>query len=321
MATPAMGYKSYLGYAREVTWGTAVPASNYLEVLSENLKYEFGRIFYGGARSLSYKRHFQGKTFVSGGFQAEVFFEGFLEIWRHLLNSSIATGYTYTLLASGAKQHEFEMEDTPLTGLTLRVGRDLEEAVYEGCKINKGTFDFAVDEPVKFTAEVIGEEESSTTVGSPTFPSNTLLIDHAKVTVKYDTSAKDCQTAQVVFDNAMGSDRRTLGDAKILEPQRTGVRHCTGTVGLEFTSTADYDLFRNATEKKIDILCEGAVIADTDKYTLQLEMNKVVFTGDTPNVEGPGPIKLNMPFEAFYDSGGSQDTLKITVISTEAELT
>lgn len=310
-----MGYQSYLGIGDESTWDTPVAAAEYIEVLNESLKWVKPQKAYGGARSLTYPMYFPDKTLIEGGFNAELFYEGFLLLWRQLMG-----GYAHSLTVDSNHQHVFTIAQAVRTGLTLRVGKDKEEHIFGGCKLNKATFDFVVDEPAKVAIDVLGGSQTSGAVGSPTLPASSLLIKPSHITVKYDAATIECKSAQIVFDNGLGSDRRALGSAKILEPLRAGPYMCSGKVEMEFLNTTDYDLFEAVTEKQITVLCEGDSISGADVYTFQLYCERCVFMGDTPNVEGQGPIPMTMNFQAFYDSGAAKDVLEITCINTEASL-
>lgn len=84
-----------------------------------------------------------------------------------------------------------------------------------------------------------------------------------------------------------------------------GRSNLTGTVSAYFENKTMLDKFINETESSIEI----ELGSTSNKY--DIEIPRVKYTGGDNGVSGEGPIVINMPFQALYDSS-EETNLKIT---------
>lgn len=86
-----------------------------------------------------------------------------------------------------------------------------------------------------------------------------------------------------------------------------GRSNLTGTVSAYFENETLLDKFINETESAIVLSLGGA----TASY--EIELPRIKYTGGDNAVSGEGPIVINMPFQALYDS---TDETNITITRT-----
>src|SRR5689334_20580233 len=101
---PGQGRKSYLQWGIETTWGTAVAATNKLEIISESVTAEQDEIpdpsLYNGR---SPRATYQGRRFGRGDIVVRGNYEGILPLFKLAM-----PGYSNTLVETGVRDHFFK---------------------------------------------------------------------------------------------------------------------------------------------------------------------------------------------------------------------
>lgn len=90
--------------------------------------------------------------------------------------------------------------------------------------------------------------------------------------------------------------RFVVGSKDSIEPS-SGRSNITGSIAVYFESPAMLNKFLNEERSSLSLTMPDP---DGNEYTLTLP--NIVYTGGQPDVSGEGPITLNMPFQALYDS-------------------
>jgi hypothetical protein len=312
----ALGNKGFVGVGDESSWGTAVSADAYLmtvlpgESLSLVRDYEFKSLLDGSSqRSEPYLKQIG----VTGSLPMILNFEGIEWFMYQLLGSE-----TKTTPYAGVAQYVWTPANSLPAGLTIRVSRDVREWVYAGCKIKSASFEFKSGEPGQATFDIIGKDASTGNVPTPTFKPYKPVL-YTMGTIKIDGSDRSAyvKSASVSVAHEL-SEERPATSAYMIEPQFTDKTKVNGklTTWVDSTiQTALYDKFTGGNDVALILLYEGAVIASTYKYTLQIECPKIRLTGaNDPNIKGAGLIETEWSFDAYYD--GTNPQIKITVINT-----
>lgn len=90
--------------------------------------------------------------------------------------------------------------------------------------------------------------------------------------------------------------RFVVGSDETLRPS-VGRSNVTGQITAFFEDGALLNKFINETNSSVDV-----TLADSAGNQLRFYLPNIIYTGGQPDVEGEGPIRLVMPFQAVYDT-------------------
>jgi len=311
------GYKGYVGFGTESTWGSAAGTANYsfveLNAGADGLDVTEERLHTASVYSLNMDKDqmAKGPISVAGDLSFDMRYEGFEKLFKCAFGSVDTTQPEGTDV--DVYQHEFTIADTLGTGLTIEIGKDASAFQATGCMINNLTFDITNTGFLGLTVGIIGKDIGTAGTVSPSFPTAPLVV-FSEGTVSYAGTATDVETASITLNNNLSDDRRYIGSRTIKQPLRSGKIEVTGTFTINFTSVNEYDDFRDAQERALQLKFEGATISGgTSPYTVQIDCPYIRLTGGLPKIDDEGPIKVELPFKAYSD--GTDKELKLTLIN------
>jgi len=169
-----VGALAHLGIAKEVTWGTAVAAADYLKMVSEGIVVNKEEIVSEAKRGVwDEPESFEGLETVEGPVTVEVQPETVGLLLMAALGAPTTTGvgpYTHTFTPTNAKFSA----DCALPPLTLEVHRDMEQAFqYAGCVVNQLQLQFGTDQKImRAQATIIGKEGTLIAATTPAMETN-----------------------------------------------------------------------------------------------------------------------------------------------------
>jgi len=312
-----LGYKGYIGFGTEATWGSAVAPSSYLELNSgaDGLEVTEERIHTASVYSINMDKDNmkKGAIAVSGDISFDARYEGMEKILK------VAFGNVDTTQPEGTEvnvyQHEFSITDTLGTGLTIEIGKDIKAFRASGCMINNLTFDITNTGFLVVTLGIIGKDIGTASVATPSFPSAE-LIAFSEGAITWGTESVDIISASITLNNNLSDDRRFIGSRYIKQPQRNGKIEVTGTLTMEFEDITKYEDFRNAQERALNLTFTSSGTIDasgTSKYKLEIDCPNVRFTGGLPKIDDEGTINIELPFKAYSD--GTDKEMKVTLVN------
>lgn len=299
MTTVARGSRVAVTYGMEATWGELDTDATLYELrvtgIGVNLtKDSFQSQELRSDRQIADLRH--GMFSVSGDIPVELSHTSFDDIIESAMFS------------------EWQSDDTITTGTTMKSFTlqkhfsDINQyLVFTGCVVNNWSLNVTPNGIITSTFNVMGEtmstgvaawtgSASAKSANSP-FDSFTGTLSeggtvNALVTGIDLTLANNLTALQVIGNNhAIG-----LVD---------GGANITGTMTAYFANSTLLDKFINETESSLEFtLGDGS-------NTMTFLMPRIKYSGGDVPVNDEGPIILNMPFQALYDSGDGY-SLQIT---------
>lgn len=324
------GLAAQLGVAAETTWGTAVTPDHFYEFLSEDLKYSIERVESAGLRAnnrvLRTDRYAPGKQRVEGKVELEPATKGFgLWLKNALGSSSISTPSGATL----ARLHAHTLDDPYGLGLTVQVGRPdnagtVQPFTYAGCKVGKLTLSNSVDQILKSEMDLVGKSEvTSTSLATATYPitSGAAAYEYLYWTGGVITVAGSAVGVvtdfQLEVDNGLKDDRYFLGGASMSEPIIAKMTEITGSLTVEFNGLTAYQRFINNTQVALNAKWTGTTAIEGSTYPyVEVDISKVRFDGDTPNVKGPDVITHDLSFKVLNDGTNTPITINYMTSDT-----
>lgn len=320
--TQAFGFDSYIGFVEEAVWGTPVARTKFAENNEDSIKAIRERADASKFRGRSKNLIVPGKSGAAGTIGLELHYGGHEVLIQELMGADAVT--TDADAPNNVKQHVFKLSELPRKGLSLEVMRGGAEAVlYNGVRINAGTFTVEQDAIANLSLDLIAKQEDNTvSPTAPTFPShNPILWSH--VTATWGAVAKEIQRFECTVTQNLDPDRRKLGDREILPQEPSDRREVTGQIEMFFESDGEYDDFLAETERILKITAEGAAITPSaEKYTAIWEFKRAILTGETPAPDGPGGFSIVLPFEAYAENipVPTFEPLEVTLINQTASV-
>jgi len=318
-----LGLVGFLGYGQESVYGTPIARTNFLEINEESIGVEEPQIESGALAAVGIRntKSVQGGVSVAGDFGFDAQYAGWERLLKHLMGSISSSRPDVTSYPT-VWDHTFDIANSLPTGLTLEVYRATEDFVtepsksfiYDGCLISAGSFSCGVDDLLKCRFTVIGHNEARGSKSTPSYNTSKLAVYHQGI-IKWN--ANDVEVSNFTIDIANTLEGRPkLGSRYTRQPKRSGKLTVSGTFQAEFTSWAEYDDFRAATERVFNAQFIGDVIGGTyyNQITFNLPVAKIVSHKVVLN--SPGRLIMEVNFKAYRTDSANELTVVMRNITT-----
>jgi len=297
----SQGHLGYFGLAKEAVWGTAVAATDYIELLSENLATTIDRfgtknIFasfnepddYAGARRSAGGIVLSGHPVSLGHALRAVF--------SNMSGSTILSGFLYNTIFTGTKS-EFA-DGVPRQPYTLEVFRDVTSAHrYIGAVANRLQLALAPNQPLQATVDWIAKSKSLIARTTPTFPGSPIdpfAFDTASVSIAGVATAK-VEGFTLTVDNQLEGILALNNSNEIARIRSTGLQMINISGTLEFSNVDEEQDFINQTERAMVINMTRA-----NSFNLLLDIPRLIYTAYSVGMAGRGRIMATFEGKARY---------------------
>jgi hypothetical protein len=332
MTVVGSGLGGSTGIGAEVTYGTGVAPTRWLEMETHELKFRptwyQGKGIAAGSLTPKVTQNVLTNQDAAGTIKSQVFTKG-MGLWLANAQGSTAVPIQDASTASYTQTHILGNQGgifhTIQGGLPDTAGA-VHPYTLTGGKITDVTYDFAVGQPVFATFTVDGqnmiESQSFTT---PTYLTANPEFHWAETTVKLGTfgsesAVEGVRAASVTLKRPVDAARFYAdGTGLKQEPIQNAMFEITGTLDVDLIDkTVFVDLFASGASKSLILTCVGANIASTYYYTFTVNVTAVRFSAETPTITGPTIVQPKMTFEGRTDE--SHNPLIITYRSTDTAL-
>ena len=302
LASRANGDMGFFGLAKEGTWGTAVAATDYLELLSENLttgidKFPTRNIFGGMYEPDDYAG--MRRTTGSIVHAAHPLSVGFLlkAAFANISQAVILSGYLWNLHFTGLKS-EFA-DGVPVTPHTLEVNRNISSGShrYAGALLNRLTLALAPNQDLRVTGEWIAKTRSMITATVPSFPGSStdpFAFDTASVQLAGAANTK-FEAFQMVIDNQLEGIPTLNNSNEISRLRRTGPQMIRISGTLDFADNAEETDFINQTERSLIITLTRA-----QSFAILMEIPRLDYDAFPMGMSGRGRQTIGFTGKAQY---------------------
>lgn len=315
MAQPHTSFGGSIGIAEEVTYGTAVARTNWLEIVSTSLDREIDRqpeptLGRAGDAGRVSRRKYTASDNAGGSISWVMSYDdSTVLMMKHAMGVIATTGsvapYTHTATLGALP-----------TGLTLEKLHNVSKAeVFEGCKIVDFTISVGATELMTCDATVIAETSGGlVAAGSPTYTSGGEEIRHHQAG-QLSFNAVSYDVTSLSINVTSGVDRRqVLGSSFTKEPTPGPKREVTITVEYEWLADTLHAAFLAGTESDVAITFTGT----GDNVLVITGHNAYIRSVATP-VQGPGVITQTVEF--VCQSDGTDLGLKLAFSNANATAT
>lgn len=324
----AGGLNSQLGLVAETTPGVATTVSRFYDFGQEGVKQTIDQIKYQALRPtrryLGNANMVQGKIGVTGDLELPVMTKGFGLVFKHCLGTvatSTPGGATLT------RDHKCTVG--PLDGLawTVQVGRTdvggtTRAFTYSGCKVASWELKHDLNSMLMCTLTLDAMSEvTNVGLASASYPTAIVPFAFTRGVISVAGTEVPIIDWDLKTDNNLATDRyfirSTTPATKKEQLEGAGIRTSTGNLTAEFTDLTLYNLFVSGTQSSITLVYTGTTAIESTFFpTITITIDKVVFTGETPTVDGPDLLKQSLPFEVV-DATAADGPVAITVRTSD----
>ncbi|MEM0456107.1 MAG: phage tail tube protein [Nitrososphaerota archaeon] len=290
----------YLGVGKENTYGTAVAAAVWYDIIRENITVR---------RTTILDRDTVADRQLTKAVRGEEYVEGEVELYLnsqqigHLLLSCLGSVVTS---GTGPYTHTFFVADV-LPSLTLRSGLDsVKEKVVAGAVVDNLEVVAEVGK-VRVRAGIVGRQLTLGDVSSPSFTRGEDFT-HGDVTITIGDITK--RPRRMTFRMNNNLERvHVLGDHYLhsLKPKKFEV---TGSFDLDFENEAEYQDFLSLTPRSLNIRFERG------NYRIEFDIERFVYTDARVEVRGRELLVASFEFVALKSD--VQDAIKVTLVNDDA---
>lgn len=317
------GSNCKLIFAEETTFGVTptTPAATNVNFKDEGFQADTELLkseVLGGDRNS--KMAMAGKVTVKGSFSTELnpTHGTFL---KHLIGTVTTTG------ASAPYTHVIKVGALPESMCFEKAFPDLDTPqyfLYNGMRINKGSFDFKPAGPVAASFDLAGRErtisgtsidETPTDNGHNPFTGFEAELQEGGVSIGIVTALK------FDIDNDLQTDLYVIGGGGKVHSIPAGKNKVSGTMTTIFADMGTLNKAIAKTESSLKItLTHGTGAGTTGNESIEFFIPELKLKESDPVIKDAKGIMLEVPFEAYYNDSASASTIVVTIKNTLATI-
>jgi len=321
-----------LGFIPEVTVGTPLTVTKFLEFSSESLRPNYQLLASNNRRPgqpavRSDRTARGGMIGMTGDIAMQPLSKGFGAVLKQAAGTIATTGPAETTVYT----HTASVTAGNLTGVgaTIQVGRPSTDGTvraftYAGCKTGGLSLATSLDgilECVWSIAHAMSEA-TATALATASYPSEAEIFTYVGGALTLDAVAVPITQCSVNLRNSFKL-RRMLGNGAGLEPLENDNREVSASFTAEFTDMTLLGKVRAATaaagQGAVVMTWQGPSIltgATTLKAQIQVTIPVLEFTGDYPAVAGPDLIMLPLSGVGRVNTSGTLITIAYQTLDT-----
>ncbi|MBT9255375.1 hypothetical protein KMZ30_07290 [Phycicoccus sp. KQZ13P-1] len=302
-----------IGFAKESTYGTGVTPTRFLEFVDESLDFNKtivqGKGLRVGSRVARSGRRVVPTADAGGDFSLEVASKGLGLLWEFLMGSGASA-----LVSASTYQQVFTFGDT-MPSATFqkglpRVDGTVDAYTFLGCTCDSWELEFGnADIPLLKVTTDAKDVTTGTAYATPSYPSGANLFTFAGGAISTGTLTAPTSTAlasaatplanvrsgSVKVSHNPATSRFNFGGGGRKAKPTTGMREITGSLTVEYDSTAFRDAVLNETPMSLVLTYTGGALG-TGNETLQVVIPEAKFDGKLPAANGGELITVDMGF-------------------------
>ncbi|MFF5445493.1 phage tail tube protein [Streptomyces sp. NPDC012888] len=320
------GLGGQLGMVAEVTYGTFVAPTRFLEFTKESLVLkkttaQSAGVAAGRLLPLSSRRVLT-QLEVAGSIDLEVTHTGMGLLLQALMGTTVTPvqqGATTAYLQTHTLADNWGKFLTIQKGVPLTTGTVTDKS-FVGCKVVGAEFSCEVGGMLEASFEIDGRDCSeSQTLASASYPSRKPFhfgqMAFKTGTFSSETALDGVRKVSVKIERPMATDRFYAGQAGLKkEPIANDLVKISGSIEMDYVNTTLDDLHTSDAATSMVWEFVGANIASTFDETFRITLPAIKIDEAPPTIEGFEVIKPTYQFTGLYD-GTNQPV--ITYMSTD----
>jgi hypothetical protein len=307
------GLGAQIGIASEVTYGTFVAPTRFIEFTKESLVLkkttaQSSGIAAGRLMALSSRRVVTQKE-VSGSLELEVTNKGMGVLLQALMGTTVTpvqqavtTAYlqTHTLADTWGKSLTIQ-KGVPLTTGTVT------DKTMLGCKVTSAEFSCEVGGMLTSSFEFDGKDCDETQTLAAASYSNMSPFHFGQLAVKSgsfgaETALDGVRKVSVKIERPQATDRFYANSSALkAQPISNDLVKVTGSLEMDYVATTVDDLHTSDGATSLVVEFVGPLIASTYFETFRIKLPAVKIDDAPPTVDGYGVVKPTFNFTALFD--------------------
>lgn len=318
------GLAGQFGMVAEVTYGTPVVVTRFLEFNNESFKADLAHIEsrgIGTGRFLKPSRHKSYIKGAMGSIEFDVMTKGFGLPLKMALGQDTPT----VVSASSEYLHTIIPESGALTGLmfTAQVGRPdvggtARAFTYEGGKVTDWEIKAELDGYLKLVLGCDFETvQTGTALATASFATGAEPFDFSEGAVTIGGVTVKVRSFSLKGTNALKTDRRYVGNTKA-QPIANGEFTVTGSLAFELEDLTRYAALVAGTEAAdlvITFTSPTAIPSGVGAFKIIISLKAFFYTDGMPNIGGPDVIPEVLQFKAL--DNGTNPVVQILYSTTD----
>lgn len=301
LALHAQGFLGYIGIAKEQTFGTPVGATDYFEIMSENLSETIDRFPTRNAFGGFYDPDdFAGARRVAGDlvmFGHPVSIGHLLKAAMNTISGSAITSGFLHLSRFISTKSEFA-QGVASQPYTLEVHRDVTSShQYAGAVCNQLALALAPNQDLRVTASWIARAGLLIAKTSPTFPgspTDPFTWDSASLSIGGSATAR-FESFNMTVNNNLDGILALNASTNIIRVRRRGPQEARISGTLDFQDVAEYLDFKNQTERqlRLNLTCANS-------FSMLIDVPRFVYSTFPTGVPGRDRLTVGISGIARY---------------------
>lgn len=303
LALHAQGFLGYIGLAKETNFGTAVGATDYFEIMSENLsetidrfptRNAFGGFYepddYAGARRVAGDLVMAGNAISLGHLLKAAM--------NTISGSTVLSGFLYTSnFISTKSEFAVGVAGQPYT---LEVHRDVTSShQYAGAILDKLTLGLAPNQDLRCTATWIAQAGTLIAKTTPTFPgspTDPFTFETASLSIAGAATAR-WESFNMTVNNNLDGILALNASTNIARVRRRGPQEVRISGTLDFQDVTEYLQFKNQTELALKMNLTRA-----NSFNLLIDVPRFVYTTFPTGIPGRDRLTIGISGIARYST-------------------
>lgn len=230
----------------------------------------------------------------------------------HMLKA--AFGEPTTTSSDGKYQHIFTVKDN-IPSFTMEktfagIGQFIRTT---GCKVNEIAFSFGGDGELTFSNNIMGAKE---TVEASAMCPNAVeakmnRINNTHLSAKVDgVDTTAINKFDFRFSNNLDGDKFPIGSEGYRKAACEGLATASGSIEAYFEDAT----FLEKAEQNITTSME-LIAAYGEDYSLSILLPELKFAKNSPAIDGPAGVMLNLNYNAFFKDNAQKSAVVITLIN------
>ena len=315
MASIYHGRGAAIGFGENSgTYGDAVSRTNWRPLISSSLTRTIEKVprptlRVGSAGAMRRSNYIQSDN-AGGTFSIEASYESMGLLLKHLLGTSSST------TGSAPFTHTYTIADDVPTGLTIENNRGTGTSeVFEGCRLNSGTFAVSAGGVMTCEFDVIGETGQATprgSLGTPSFSTTDAPILHSHAgQMGWNGGTYDLIDMSLVINNALAV-RQHLGSTVTAKPLRSDFQSVELSVTLEVEDQLYADFISNIESNVTLSFVNGF-------REFNIEVHNAYLSAASDPISDANVVRQSLTF--IGQSDGTNEGVKLTVKNDNSSAT
>lgn len=289
----SQGFLGFFGIAKETTWGTPVAATDYFQIMSENLTHSIDRFATRNAIGAFYEPDdYAGVNRFAGDMSMMAHPLSIGHLLKAAMNTvsgaAVLSGFLHT--SRFITVHSEFADGVPSQPYTFEVYRDVTSSFQlAGMVCNRLSMSLAPNQDLRVTTGWLGKNIALLSKTTPSFPGSSaapFAFDTASITLASAASAR-FEAFNLTVDNFVDGLPALNNTSVIARMRRRDAQQVRFGGTLDFQDVTEYLDFKNQTERNMVLSLTKA-----DSFQLVLDMPRVVYTTFPTGIPGRGRMTV-----------------------------